>query len=206
MDNTVQTHVFTFSLLKQVGEISGGKIKKIIDNGFSLASVVSGQIAQFTEMKTGNVLVLAQNQITYIPSINNLDEYFANPDKVVEAFIKIMDILLLDGDTILNITLERSYETSNDTLETSINLLTKKELVTNIGSKAIGLRIPFSRDDIQGELRIEPFFALPTRYFLACNCSTTKPHSLTDALIIFKKMTKLITEEFEVLAKDIFEC
>lgn len=204
MISLIQTHVFTFSLLKQVGEISDGKIKKIADNGFTLVNVIPGQIAQFTEMKTGNGLVIAQNQITCVPSINNADDYFANPEKVIETFVKIMDILMLDGNTILNIAIERSYETSRDTLETSLNLLSNKELITNIGSKAIGLRIPFLRDDIQGELKIEPFFSLPTRYFLACNCTTNKPSPLAEAEVIYKKMTKLI-EEFEALAKNIFE-
>ena len=32
----IQTHVFTFSLLKQVGEISDGKVKAIAEKGFTL--------------------------------------------------------------------------------------------------------------------------------------------------------------------------
>ena len=166
---------------------------------------MNGQLAQFTETKTGNGLVVAQNQITYIPSIINAEGYFANPGKVIDAFIKVMDILMLDGETMMNIALERSYETTWDTSATSLGLLINREQITSIGSSAIGLRIPFLRDDIHGELKIEPFFSLPTRYYLGCNCATVKPHPISEAQEIFTRMLGLITDEFEVLAKNIFE-
>ena len=199
------THVLNYSIQKIVGEVSEGKVKKICENGFSVSNFINGQFAQFVHTGTGDILILAQNQIVYAVTAANVDSCLADSGKVVDVFGIILGILMLEGsNSNVEMALERSYPSHGNTFQRSLSLL-REDFSTSIGSQFIGFRIPFIKEVFQGEVRMEPFFSDPSRYFLGCKMVTRQPCKIEEATRIWTDMTKMITEELEPLVGRLFE-
>jgi hypothetical protein len=200
----VQTNVLNYSVQKIVGEVSEGKVKKICENGFSMSNFIVGQFAQFVYTRTGDILIVAQNQIIYAATAANVDSCIANPGKIIDVFSIILDILMLDvSNANIEMTLERTYPSKVNTFRRSLSLL-REDFSTSIGSQFIGFRIPFIRENFQGEARFEPFFSDSSRYFLGCKMITKQPCKIEEAGSMWANMTKMITEELEPLVGRLF--
>lgn len=193
-----ETHNLNVSLLKSIGEISDKKVKQISASGFDLTQQVNGVMAQFIEKKSGIVLMVAQNQITLAAGASVADRLLDNPSIAIETFDKILDILLLDRDSAIQIKLERSYHSETNTLEKAKNFLASDEVLFE-GATSVGFRIPFKRAEFGGEIKIEPFFNNAQRYFL--DCVIQSESSSVDS---FKKISEAIKYEFEPLAHKLF--
>lgn len=200
-----QTHVLNYSIQKIVGEVSESKVKKICENGFSVSNFIVGQFAQFVYTRTGDILIVAQNQIVYAAIATNVDACLTNPGRITDVFATILGILMLEGSSSnIEMAFERSYPSEGNTFQRSISLLSE-DFPSNIGSQTVAFRIPFVKEIFQGEARIEPFFSDPSLYFLGCKMVTKLPCKIEEATMIWTNMTKMITEELEPLVGRLFK-
>lgn len=208
MNILVENHLLNLNVLTQIGEISEKKIKQLKNHGFELKKQVPGQFAQFQEMRTDNTIVVAQNEIVYAANASSFEAIMSNPGVAVDIFVRVLDILLLDGDSVvLKISFERSYPADHNTFDQSWKMLDSSvgDVIRASGAKAVGLRIPFEKEMFSGEYKIEPFFSNPSRYFLACGIQTQKPASLDHATHLFGQMLGLISDEFDPMIIDLFK-
>lgn len=204
----IENHLLNLNVLTQIGEISEKKIKQIIDHGFALKENVPGQFAQFQISGNDDTVVIAQNEIIYVAKATSFDSIMSNAELATDIFGRILDILLLDGDSVLlKVSFERSYTSEYNTFDQSCKMLDSSvdEVIRASGAKAVGLRIPFEKEMFRGEYRIEPFFSDPKRYFLGCGIQTQKSENITNATNLFEQMLALVSNEFEPMIEEIFK-
>lgn len=198
-----QNHLLNLSLIKTIGEISDKKVNSIVAKGFPLANFVPGEVAQFNG-KNGDFIIISKNQISYIPNIAQIDEVLKDQSVGLEIFNTFLDTLLLDGASHIRFDFERSYPADKNTSKKSLELLKDSLPITEIGSEAVGLRIPYRDEYFQGELRIEPFFKDNMRYFLACNLQSINLFQQEQIIEAFSSIIKLVNTKFEPITINLF--
>lgn len=199
-----ELHSLNFSLLKPVGEISEKKAKYVTQKGYNVQEFIPGQMLQLFDKVTENILIVGQHQITFVPNPQLMERSLKDPSIATDAFRNILDILLLDGESRIQLIFERSYESHTNTFEKSLKMFHESEMIMRIGANAVGFRIPFKRDQYHGELKVEPFFKNPKFYFIGCSVQSIETIELEQVTDGYADMLRMIVEEFEPLAQSIF--
>ncbi|APB77368.1 hypothetical protein PPYC2_21525 [Paenibacillus polymyxa] len=193
-------HVYSISIMTTVGEISEKKIETIKNLGLIVETLEIGQSASFRIQETGDLIMIAPNQISFAKTGDNIDDF--NADWISEWFNKILDILLLDRKYALQFFVQRSFK-ANKGLSTE----TAKEFLKNDvellfdGSLSVAYRIPFKKDNFQGEVRIEPFFANPEEYFVSVVANSQIVGSSSQFI---NEMASFVNDEIQPIAHKLF--
>jgi len=175
-----QTHTLAFTLQKVIGELSEKRIEKLQENGYHLAQRINPEAVVFITSDNNQQLILSQNSITCTINLDIVDEIINEPSSIISVFRKVLDILLLDPSGAINFQAERSHDNPVNTFDKSWEFLNSKGDFFEEGAISVGFRIPIilSEKDIRGDIRIEPFLADSSKYFVSCALQTEKVYDL----------------------------
>ncbi len=205
-DIMIETHIFQVNLSAVVGEISEKKINRITNLGYEVQNQVPGVYAQFVKNGTNEpTVIVAQNQISLaIPRIMAVEDFLANDQAILGIFEPILDTLLLEWDGILATNLERSYTSQKNTFEVAKSKLNDQGEFNFSGALSVGFRIPFKREKMHGEFKVEPFFSNPSRFFMQAivQCEIKNKEQASQAIV---RTRNLLFDELQPKALSIFQ-
>lgn len=188
-----QTHTLAFTLQKVIGELSEKRLGQLLDNGYHLVQRINSEAVVFLTPDKNEQLILSPNSITCTINVDIVEEFINKPSSIVPVFETVLDILLLDPSGAINFQAERSHDNSVNTFDKSWEFLNSKGDFFEEGAISIGFRIPIvlPEQDIRGDIRIEPFLADSSKFFVSCALQTEKVYDMDQLTQKLDQMVRL---------------
>lgn len=174
------THTLAFTLQKVIGELSEKRLGQLMERDYQLVQKINTDAVVFLSPDKNEQLILSPNNITCTINMDLVENYLSDPSIVISTFEKILDILLLDPTGTISIQVEQSYDNSVNTFNKSWEFLNSKDDFFEEGAISIAFRIPIilNEQDIRGDIKIEPFIADASKYFVSCALQTERTYNL----------------------------
>lgn len=189
-----QIHTLSIALDKEIGELSEKRVSLLSERGFQVIQKVDGQLVVVVSGDGSYQLHITPNNIICALKLELVESFFNEPDEYFGIFSEVIDTLMLNPEGIIGFQIEKSYDAPQDTLERAWTFLSDPEpLMFNGGAISVGYRIPLAYKDysLRGEVKIEPFFADSSKYFISLVLQSEVSSSLDRALESLKIIISL---------------